>query len=264
MFPSLPIPHFTHNTAAGNIFQILEFGISSESHKERMRNTIPASTSQEFMCGIRVKAGSSYQTKDSICLSIPDGKYFAKGQDITFLADPSLPVYGLKADERDPSLGYGHGIRQTITPEGLAVGNSTAYKDEVLAAGNIGPSRLLAVVVPEHLKISSSFGMHFHNLAAQYQQNKSRDPHAAEDLLATAKLVADKTGSADLIGKLRMLEQALPSMPLNHIPKEYTPLLEEALRRFANEKTLSEEGLRGSLVKCYRIPIINRNDFLAR
>jgi hypothetical protein len=275
---SEPLPHetytlemadqeqpFTHYTQAGNIFQVLRFGIHSGEFKNRinaLRQSDPAVDKiAPQMSGFHFSKGGSYQGADSISLGTYD-EHTVRSRDFVLLVSPTTKVFGLHPEERDSSTGYGHGIVSNEGGADFDISNPTAYKDEVLAANIIPPKDIKGVVLNERASIISSLQGLTRNNAVMYSQAKLNDPELAkEDLFANSRLIAELTGSPEAAASVDELAGQVDTMKTVDLITAVNALQRGLLKEFVGrDSELSEPTLRGAIEDKFGIKIMSNTD----
>lgn len=256
-----PLMHYTH---AGNIFQILRFGIQSNNFKSRI-NVYRATDerAEQFaqqMNGLRVKQGGSYQNADSISLSKFSEDYYAPPNNILFLVNPAVPVIGDAAHERDAKAGYGSGITSQTVGAEYAVGNSAAYKTEVLGINAIMPKDLRAIVINKHTSLLAGIRESVMQNAMLYVQERKRNPRAAEDVTATLALLAALIGNEELQKEVKDLRVQMVDMDIRSITMAMGELQNKILQVFVGDNKLSEFSLREALQEKFHIQFLYKTD----
>jgi hypothetical protein len=252
----------THYTKAGNIFQILRFGVQSNNFKNRV-NAIRASdpsldTIAPEMTGLRIKQGGSYQGRDSISLD----QYMANPKvppgNISIFINPGIKTYGLDSSERDETTGYGHGIVTQGVDGDFKIGNPTAYITELLAANVVPPSDIRAIVIPERTSILRGLADATRENAILYSQTMHQDRQAAkEDLLANCRLLADLSENHPLEDEIDAFAPQIDGMKANDIAKSLKNLQTKALQRLVGEDVeLTEETLRIAIQEKFNIQFL--------
>lgn len=247
-----------HYSKAGNIFQILRFGIQSSDFKNKfdlVRESSPENEKiAQEICGLRIKQGGSYQGKDSISLSKYSSDLYVPPNNVLYLINPGIKTFG--DEERDTTSGYGHGIN--IKGE-YEIGNSIAYKNEVLAANIILPRDIRSVVIGKFDRILRDMGSVVRENVMIYIQQKNRDKRAGEDLVATIKLLSDLSGNKELELKAIELEKQLLEMDSKIICLKIQNLQQEALKEFiGKDKKLDEESIRNAIQIHFNINILDK------
>lgn len=252
-----------HYTMTGNVFQILRFGIQSNNFKNRLNEQRgrdgKAEELAKKMNGLRVKQGGSYQGKDGISLSQFHESMFANSDNLLLLIDPTIPTYGSTKTERDSSTGYGHGIPIQTIEGGYEVGNPTAYSDEVIGINIIPPSHLRAIVIGKNESILRGLNRTVHENTKLYVQQRSRNEHVAEDVLATPRLLAEWVSSEVMEARINELQKRMPEMSSNDIAKEVNAIQRELIAEFTGEERATEEGLRKAIEDKFGIRIFGKD-----
>jgi hypothetical protein len=248
-----------HYTKAGNIFQILRFGIQSNNFKNRINdlraNDYAAEAMAKQLCGLRIKQGGSYQGKDSISISNFDASLFVKSGNVLLLIDPATKTFG-DDEPRDASSGYGYGI-PLRNVQGYEIGNPTAYKTEVIAANIVLPEQIKAVVVgPYESILSDMTDVVRQNVSLYLQQRDAR--HAAEDLLATCRLLDSLTEADSLEPEIQALQEHMPSMDHQAIISAIISLQKRLLQSLVGAEKLTEQNLRGAIERMFGIKILQK------
>ncbi len=254
---------FMHYSRAGNIFQILRFGIQSNNFKNRfnaLRKDNPeAEKLAQQMCGLRIKQGGSYQEVDSISLSKYEDQTYTPPGNVLYFINPDIKTFGGSEEERDSTSGYGHGIKSQVVAKEYRVGNPTAYRDEVLGANVIMPKELRAVVIDKFTSIISDMSRVAQENAKVFMQEKTRNPRASEDLVATVKLLAELVRNEVITSKSREFEKQLPTMSHQEICARLIDIQKEALTEFVGaDKKLDEEGVRQAIESRFGIQFIEK------
>lgn len=252
-----------HYSKAGNIFQILRFGVQSNNFKNRfdtLRKDNPeAEKLAQQMCGLRIKQGSSYQEVDSISLSRYSEQLHTPPGNVLYFINPDIKTFGGSDEERDPTSGYGHGIKSQVVVEEYKVGNPTAYRDEVLGANAIMPKELKAVVIDKFTSIISDMSRVAQENAKVFMQEKLRNPRASEDLVATAKLLAELAGNEGITAEAQELEKQLTTMSYQEIYTKLIGIQKKALAEFVGvDKKLDEESVRQAIESRFGIRFIKK------
>ncbi|MDO8551910.1 MAG: hypothetical protein Q7S01_00080 [bacterium] len=252
-----------HYSKAGNIFQILRFGIQSNNFKNRfdaLRNGNPgANRLAQQMCGLCIKQGGSYQGADSISLSKFSEKLHTPPGNVLYLVNPRIKTFGDSDAERNPKSGYGHGIKGQLVAGEYAIGNPTAYRDEVLGANAIMPKELRAIVIDKSTSIISDMSRVVQENVKGFMQEKLRNSRASEDLVATAKLLAELAGNADIATKAQELQKQSDTMDYREICMKLISLQKKALVELVGTgKNLDEENLRQAIEKRFNIRFITK------
>jgi len=252
-----------HYSRVGNIFQILRFGIQSNNFKNRfdaLRKDNPeAEKLAQQMCGLRIKQGGSYQAVDSISLSKYAEQMHTPPSNVLYLINPDIKTFGGSDEERDPTSGYGHGIKPQVIAEEYRVGNPTAYRDEVLGANVIMPKELRAVVIDKFTSIISDMSRVVQENAKVFMQEKLRSPRASEDLVSTAKLLAELAGNESIVAEAQELEKQLATMSYQEICTKMIGIQKMALAEFiGKDKKLDEENVRQAIESRFGIKIIKK------
>ncbi|MDE1834851.1 MAG: hypothetical protein KGH64_05955 [Candidatus Micrarchaeota archaeon] len=255
-----PLMHFTR---AGNIFQVLRFGIQSNNFKNRVNaireNNDDAGALAPQMCGFRVRGGPSYQGKDSISLSQYSESMFFKTKEVLVLINPEIKVYGTNPDERDASTGYGHGIKTKMVSGGLEIGNPTAYPSEVVAANIILPSEMRAIVLGQNTSLLSDMNVVAKEITLLYFTQSERDHYAKEDLVANVRLIAKLSGDDKIGLKIDALLANLDNMDYRATAASIVALQKEALAQFVGQgKQLTEKTLRETISTRFNVDFIIR------
>ena len=253
-----------HYSRAGNIFQILRFGIQSNNFKNRVNELREEDGALDEaapqMGGFRIKQGGSYQGADSISLSAYSDKIHIPPKNVIYFIDPELSVYGSELSERDRSLGYGYGIPIQVHDGGYEIGNPTAYPDEVLAANVIPPSRIKGVLVDKSTSILNDVSQVARGNALIFTQVKYQDLAAAtEDLLANCRLLAELSGSSAVEQGIAKLVGRVTELPLSELSKEIVAMQRQALNDLVGDnEELTEATLRAAIVVKFNISIIEK------
>lgn len=252
-----------HYSKAGSIFQILRFGVQSNNFKNRfdeLRKDDPeAEKLAQQMCGLRIKQGGSYQEVDSISLSKYSEQLHTPPGNVLYFINPDIKTFGGSDEERDPTSGYGHGIKSQVVAEEYKVGNPTAYRDEILGANAIMPKELRAVVIDKFTSIISDMSRVAQENAKVFMQEKLRNPRAGEDLVATAKLLAELVGNESITSEAQELEKQLATMSYQEICTKLISLQKKALAEFVGaDKKLDEEGVRQAIENRFNIRFIKK------
>lgn len=252
-----------HYSKAGNIFQILRFGIQSNNFKNRfddLRKDNPeAEKLAQEMCGLRIKQGGSYQGADSISLSKYAEQMHSPPGNVLYLINPNIKIFGVSEEERDPTSGYGHGIKSQEVGEGYKVGNPTAYKDEVLGANVVMPQELRAIVIDKFTNIVSDMSRVVQENAKIFMQEKNRNPRAGEDLVATAKLLAELVDSDSIAVEAQELQGQLGTMSYQEICTKLVGIQKKALAEFiGTDKKLDSESLQQAIEGRFNIRFIKK------
>lgn len=252
-----------HYSKAGSIFQILRFGIQSNNFKNRfdeLRKDNPeAEKLAQQMCGLRIKQGGSYQEVDSISLSKYSEQLHTPPGNVLYFINPDIKTFGSSDEERDPTSGYGHGIKSQVVAEEYKVGNPTAYRDEILGANAIMPKELRAIVIDKFTSIISDMSRVAQENAKVFMQEKLRNPRASEDLVATAKLLAELVGNESITSEAQELEKQLATMSYQEICTKLISLQKKALAEFVGaDKKLDEEGVRQAIESRFGIQFIKK------
>jgi len=252
-----------HYSKAGNIFQILRFGIQSNNFKNRfdtLRKDKPeAEKLATQMCGLRIKQGGSYQEPDSISLSEYSKELPVPPNNILYLINPSIKTFGGDDGERDTTSGYGHGIKTQVVAEEYRVGNRMAYANEILGANAIMPKELRAIVVDKYTSILRDMGLVTQENAKVFLQEKNRNPRASEDLVATAKLLAELVGNESIASEAQELEKQLTTMSYTEICSKLIGLQKKALAEFIGaDKKMDEVSLREAIENKFNIHFISK------
>ena len=248
---------YTHYSHAGNVFQILRFGIQSNHFKERFNALRADDDSTEALAqqmnGLRNK-GASYQAADGISLSMYDDALYSKQDSVLFLIDPDIPVLGEKEDERDASLGYGHGIPEQTVDGRYAVGNPTAYKDEVIGINVIHPKELRAMVLQSGATIKSHLHKTLRATVQEYVRQRHRRPEAVEDVLADVRLLNEMSDAPVLTeDDLRVATDMLPKQAQGDVYKTVSGLYKQALASFVGKESFQDIDLRNALSQKFGI-----------
>lgn len=255
---------YTHYTPAGNIFQVLRFGIQSRNYKNRLNELRPTSGHAEEiskqMCGLRVRQGGSYQTGDSVSLSKFNDSIYIPPGNVLVLVSPDKKVFGEDPSERDSSQGYGHGVKRQVLEGEYEIGNSAAYPNEVLAANIVLPQEIRAIVVDQYTRFLSALSRFTLNNVALYMQERNKNPKTGEDILATARLISEMAGESALVRELEELEATLPSLKWSvEITKKVIAIQKEALKKFVGEgNELNEDTLRSAIGEKFGISFIEK------
>ncbi len=252
-----------HYSKAGNIFQILRFGIQSNNFKNRfdaLREDNPeAEKLAQQMCGLRIKQGGSYQGADSISLSRYAEQMYSPPGNVLYLINPNIKISGVSEEERDPTSGYGHGIKNQEVGEGYKVGNPKAYKDEVLGANVVMPQELRAIVIDKFTNIVSDMGRAVQENAKIFMQERTRNPRASEDLVATAKLLAELVGNEAIATEAKELEGQLATMSYQEICTKLIGIQKKALVEFVGtDQKLDSESLQIAIEGRFNIHFIKK------
>lgn len=252
-----------HYSKAGNIFQILRFGVQSNNFKNRfdtLRKDDPeAEKLAQQMCGLRIKQGGSYQEVDSISLSRYSEQLHTPPGNVLYFINPNIKTFGGSDEERDPTSGYGHGIKSQVVAEEYKVGNLTAYRDEVLGANAIMPKELRAVVIDKFTSIISDMSRVAQENVQVFMQEKLRNSRASEDLVATVKLLAELSGNEDLTAEAQELEKQLPAMGYQEICTRLIGIQKKALVEFVGaDKKMDEESVRQAIESRFGIRFIKK------
>ncbi|MDO8569282.1 MAG: hypothetical protein Q7R89_00615 [bacterium] len=252
-----------HYSKAGNIFQILRFGIQSNNFKNRfdaLRKDNPESEKlAQQMCGLRIKQGGSYQEVDSISLSRYSEQLHTPPGNVLYFINPNIKTFGGRDEERDPTSGYGHGIKSQVVAEEYKVGNPTAYRDEILGANAIMPKELKAIVIDKFTSIISDMSRVAQENAKVFMQEKLRNPRASEDLVATAKLLAELAGNDSITSEAQELEKQLATMSYQEICTKLIAIQKKALAEFVGaDKKLDEESVRQAIESRFGIQFIKK------
>lgn len=252
-----------HYSKAGNIFQILRFGVQSNNFKNRfdtLRKDNPeAEKLAQQMCGLRIKQGGSYQEVDSISLSKYSEQLHTPPGNVLYFINPDIKTFGGSDEERDPTSGYGHGIISQVVAEEYKVGNPTAYRDEVLGANAIMPKELRAVVIDKFTSIISDMNRVVEENVIVFMQEKNRNPRASEDLVATAKLLAELSGNEGITIEAQELEKQLTTMSYQEICTKLICIQKKALAEFVGtDKKMDEESVRQAIESRFGIRFIKK------
>jgi len=252
-----------HYSKAGNIFQILRFGVQSNNFKNRfdaLRKDNPeAEKLAQQMCGLRIKQGGSYQEVDSISLSKYSAQLHTPPGNVLYFINPDIKTFGGSDEERDPTSGYGHGIKSQVVAEEYKVGNPTAYRDEILGANAIMPKELRAIVIDKFTSIISDMSRVAMENAKVFMQEKLRNPRASEDLVATAKLLAELTGNESVASEAQELEKQLATMSYQEICTKLIAIQKKALAEFVGtDKKMDEESVRQAIESRFGIQFIKK------
>lgn len=253
----------THYSKAGNIFQILRFGVQSNNFKNRfdgLRENNPKTEKlAQQMCGLRVRQGGSHQEADSISLSRYSEKLYTPPGNILYLINPGIKTFGGSDEERDVASGYGRGIKSRKVAEEYEVGNPMAYHNEVLGANIIMPKELMAVVIDKFTSIIVDMNSVARENVKVFLQEKTRDPRAGEDLVATAKLLAELVEDEDIDNEARELEKQLVTMDYQEICTKLIDIQKKALVKFVGAgKKLDEESVRQAIESRFNIRFIKK------
>lgn len=249
-----------HYSSAGNIFQILRFGIQSNNFKTRLnklRITEPSINDlAEKMCGLRVRQGGSYQGSDSISLSKYSSDMFAPSNNILFLVSSDIKTFGDSG--RDASVGYGHGI-SAENGDDYELGNPTAYKNEVLAANIILPRDIKAVVLNKFTYILQDLNRVIRENVKIFFQEKNKSKNSAEDLMANVKLLANMVNRKDLEEEFLDLQNKLPEMDYQEICLKIGQIQQKALSDFVGkDNKLNENSLKAAIKEYFDIDFIEK------
>lgn len=252
-----------HYSKAGNIFQILRFGIQSNNFKNRfdeLRKDNPeAEKLAQQMCGLRIKQGGSYQEVDSISLSKYSAQLHTPPGNVLYFINPDIKTFGGSDEERDLTSGYGHGIKSQVVAEEYKVGNPTAYRDEILGANAIMPKELRAVVIDKFTSIISDMSRVVQENAKVFMQEKLRNPRASEDLVATAKLLGELAGNDSITSEAQELEKQLATMSYQEICTKLIAIQKKALAEFVGtDKKMDEESVRQAIESRFGIQFIKK------
>jgi len=249
---------YLHYSRAGNIFQILRFGIQSNNFKNRFENFRDDNPDVEQiaqqMCGLRV-IGASYQEEDSISLSkYSENKIRPLPNKIMFLINRDISVVGEDSNDRDATTGYGYGIKSKVIDGEYKVGNKMAYSDEVLGVNIILPKDLRVMIVGNYTSILSDMS----NITRESEKYLKK-PRAVEDITANPTLLAELTGSDDLIVEINELKNNMKSMDYNEVSSELFSIQKRALSRFVGiGNKLNEENLRRAIEDRFNIKFIEK------
>ncbi len=252
-----------HYSKAGNVFQILRFGIQSNNFKNRfdaLRKDHPdAEKLARQMNGLRTKQGGSYQEADSISLSKYAEQTFTPPGNVMYLINPDIKTFGATDAERDPTTGYGHGIKSQVVGEEYKVGNPTAYQDEVLGANVIMPGELRAIVIDRQTNVVSDMSRVVQENAKTFMQQKSRNPRAAEDMVATAKLLAELVGNGAITEEAENLRGRLETMEYQEMCTAVIGLQKKALAEFVGpDRNPDNDSVQQALTKKFGIKFIKK------
>lgn len=252
-----------HYSKAGNIFQILRFGIQSNNFKNRfdvLREDNPkAEKIAQQMCGLRIKQGGSYQGADSISLLKYSEELFIPPSCVLYLINPNIKTFGDNNKERDLTAGYGQGIKKRMVAGDYEVGNNMAYNREILGANIIVPKELRAVVVNKFTSIISDMREVVRQNVKIFMTETKRTPRDSEDLVATLKLLAEITSSEDINTEIQALRERLATMSYHEICTELNSFQRKALAEFVGTgKKLNEENLRRAIENKFNIHFIQK------
>ncbi|HEY4963335.1 MAG TPA: hypothetical protein VIH90_01425 [Candidatus Saccharimonadales bacterium] len=252
----------THYTKAGNIFQILRFGIQSNNFKNRVNALRPndptLDTVAPQMSGLRIKQGGSYQGVDSISLDQYKASPHIPPGNVSVLIRPNIRTYGAKPEQRDTGSGYGHGIVVKDIEAEFKVGNPTAYKTELLAANIVPPSDIRAILIPERTSILRGITDATRANAILYAQTKHQNPQTdKEDLLANCRLLASLSDSPELEKEIERLGSRVDSMQANEIARYINAFQMQLLQEFVGKDIdLTEEALRTAIQERFNIEFL--------
>jgi hypothetical protein len=252
-----------HYSKAGNIFQILRFGVQSNNFKNRFdelrENSPEAEKLAQQMCGLRIRQGGSYQEVDSISLSKYSEHLHTPPGNVLYFINPDIKTFGDSDEERDSTAGYGHGIKSQVVAEGYKVGNSKAYQDEILGANAIMPKELRAVVIDKFTSIISDMSRVAQENAKVFMQEKFRNPRASEDLVATTKLLAELSGNGNITVEAQELEKQLDTMSYQEICTKLLAIQKKALAEFVGvDKKIDEENVRQAIESRFGVRFIKK------
>jgi hypothetical protein len=254
-----PLMHYSKD---GNIFQILRFGIQSNNFKSRfneLRTDNPtADNLAKQMCGLRIKQGGSYQEPDSISLSTYQDSMHASTNNILYLINPEIKTFGGEDEEREQT-GYGHGIKKRTVGGEYQVGNPTAYGSEVLAANIICPKEIMAVVIDKYTTILSGMNKVVSENCKIYAQQRKSYPNGAEDLVSTARLVAELADKPEIVEEAEELQQKIQNQTISsqEIYSAVNTLQKKALAEFVGtDVKLTEDSLRKAIEKKFNISFL--------
>jgi len=252
----------THYTKAGNIFQILRFGIQSNNFKNRVNalrsNDPELDAVAQQMSGLRIKQGGSYQGGDSISLDKYKASPHIPPGNVSVLIKPNIRTYGAKPEQRDTNSGYGHGIVVKDIEGDFKVGNPTAYKTELLAANIVPPNDIRAILVPERTSILRGITDASRENAILYAQTKHQNPQTAkEDLLANCRLLASLSASPELEKEIEQLGSQVDSMQANEVARSINAFQMQLLQEFVGKDIeLTEEALRTAIQERFNIEFL--------
>lgn len=257
-------PH-THYTNTGNIFQILRFGIQSSKFKGRLndlRKTDPiANKIARLVCGMRFKRGGSYQSKDSISLSIYSNKAYLYQAEAVVLVDPRIVTVGMSPKDR-VGTGYGHGIRSQIVGDEFEVGNETAYKDELLGVNIIPPQHIKGVLLGAQASILRGLQDVTKENVKLFLQARNSGVNLIEDLLATPRLIVSMTDDGSLEGIITEFEKKLSNNKnpnFKDVYRELYSLQKVVLTKFVGEGLLlNEQTLREAIQRKFGIQFLSK------
>jgi hypothetical protein len=90
-------------------------------------------------------------------------------------------------------------------------------------------------------------------------QEKLRSPRASEDLISTAKLLAELAGNESIVAEAQELEKQLATMSYQEICTKLIGIQKMALAEFVGkDKKLDEESVRQTIESRFGIKIIKK------
>jgi MoxR-like ATPase len=121
------------------------------------------------------------------------------------------------------------------------------------------PKELRAVVIDKFTSIISDMSRVVQENAKVFMQEKLRSPRASEDLISTAKLLAELAGNESIVAEAQELEKQLATMSYQEICTKLIGIQKMALAEFVGkDKKLDEESVRQTIESRFGIKIIKK------